>query len=93
MNNRNDIIFRKIINNERLDNAFDITPSKYPSIDMGRRALQPEVKAIAEIIHDLSNQIEQIKADMRVRNQSGTVVIDQSTLQSLYRKVVSTLSK
>ena len=52
-----DNIFLKIISDERLISTFDIVPSKYRSLDDGKRALNPYVKAIAEIVDHLGNRI------------------------------------
>lgn len=90
---KNDLIFQKIISNERFADAYNITTTKYQNLDSGRRALQPEVRAVAEIVHDLNIQIDQKKSDMRIRKQSGPVVIDVSFFQTLYRKIVSSLGK
>lgn len=90
---KSDLIFQKIISNERFADAYNITATKYQSLDSGRRALQPEVRAVAEIVHDLNIQIDQKKSDMRIRKQSGPVVIDASFFQTLYRKIVSSLGK
>lgn len=55
---KNDLIFQKIISNEKFADAYNITATKYQNLDSGRRALQPEVKAVAEIVHDLNIQID-----------------------------------
>ena len=90
---KNDLIFQKIISNKRFADAYNVVPSKYPNLDAGKRALQPEVRAVSEIVHDINFQIEQKKADMRIRKQSGPVTLDPSFLQTLYRKIVASLSK
>lgn len=90
--NKKELIFQKIVNNERFVDTYNIK-SKYPTLDAGKRALQPEVRAVAEMVQDLNNQIEQKKSDMRIRKQSGPVSLDPSFFQTLYRKIVSTLTK
>lgn len=90
---KNDLIFQKIISNKRFADAYNVVSSKYPNLDAGKRALQPEVRAVTEIVHDINFQIEQKKADMRIRKQSGPVTLDPSFLQTLYRKIVASLSK
>lgn len=90
---KNDLIFQKIISNKRFADAYNVVPSKYPNLDAGKRALQPEVRAVTEIVHDINFQIDQKKADMRIRKQSGPGTLDPSFLQTLYRKIVASLSK
>lgn len=90
---KNDLIFQKIISNKRFADAYNVVPSKFLNLDAGKRALQPEVRAVTEIVHDINFQIEQKKADMRIRKQSGPVTLDSSFLQTLYRKIVASLSK
>lgn len=90
---KSDLIFQKIISNKKFADAYNVDPSKYPNLDAGKRALQPEVRAVSEIVHDINFQIEQKKADMRIRKQSGPVALDSSSLQTLYRKIVASLSK
>ncbi len=88
-----DNIFLKIISDERLISTFDIVPSKYRSLDDGKRALNPYVKAIAEIVDQLNKKISVAKSDMRIRNKVGPVVLDEVDFQPIYKKVLSILSK
>ncbi len=88
-----DNIFLKIISDERLISTFDIVPSKYRSLDDGKRALNPYVKAIAEIVDQLNKKISEAKSDMRIRNKVGPVVLDEVDFQPIYKKVLSILSK
>ena len=90
---KNDLIFQKIISNERFADVYNVVPSKYPNLDAGKRTLQTEVRAVAEIVHDINFEIERKKADMRIRKQSGPVTLDASFFQTLYRKIVSSLTK
>lgn len=89
---KSDLIFQKIISNKKFADAYNITPSRFPNLDAGRRALQPEVRAVSDIVHDINIQIEQKKSDMRIRKQSGPVTLDTSFFQTLYRKIVASLS-
>lgn len=90
---KKDLIFKKIIGNKEFANAYNIDSSKYPNLEAGKRALQPEVRAVSEIVHDINFQIEQKRADMRIRKESGPVTLDASFFQTLYRKIVSSITK
>lgn len=86
-------MFLKIISDERLASTFDIIPSKYPSLNEGKKALNPYVKAIAEIVDQLNRKISEVKSDMRIRNEVRPVVLTDSDFKPIYNKVLSLLSK
>lgn len=88
-----DYLFLKIINDERLIATFDIQPSKYKCLEDGKRALNPQVQAIAETLSLMNKKISEIKSDMRIRNKVGPVVLNEADYQVIYKKVVSILSK
>lgn len=88
-----DNMFLKIINDERLASTFDIVPSKYRSLDDGKRAVNPYVKAIADIIDELNININKVKEDMIIRNKLGPVVMEDADFQPIYKKVLSLLTK
>lgn len=88
-----DIIFQRIISDENFASVFDVTPSKYPTIEIGKKAIHPQVRATAEILDELNKKINEQQSNMRVRNISGPVVIDDVEYQAIYRKIVSSLSK
>ncbi len=91
--NKVDTMFLKIISDEQLSSAFDINPSKYRDLNEGKRALNPQVKAIAELIDQLNKKINDVKSDMRIRNKVGPVVLTDTDFNSIYKKVLSMLSK
>lgn len=91
--NKVDYIFLKIISDERLASTFDIIPSKYQSLNEGKKALNPYVKAIAEIVDQLNRKISEVKSDMRIRNEVGPVVLTDSDFKPIYNKVLSLFSK
>ncbi len=91
--NKVDNMFLRIISDERLASTFDIVPSKYRSLDEGKRAINPHVKAIAEMVDQLNKKINEVKSDMRVRNKVGPVVLTDSDINSIYKKVLSSLSR
>lgn len=91
--NKVDNMFLKIISDKRLADAFDFDPSSYRSLDEGKRAVNPYVKAIAEMVDMLNKRISEIKSDMRIRNRVGPVIMNESEYQTIYKKIVSSLSK
>ena len=91
--NKVDVIFLKIISDERLASTYDIEPSKYRSLDEGKRAINPHVRAIAEMVDQLNRKINEVKSDMRVRNKVGPVVLTDADFKPIYNKIVSSLSK
>lgn len=91
--NKADNIFLKVISDEYLASTFNLEPQRYRSIDEGKRSLNPYVKAIAEIIDQLNKKISSAKSEMHIRNQVGPVVLDESEFSSIYKKIVSSLSK
>jgi hypothetical protein len=88
-----DNLFLRIINDERLITTFDIEPSKYSCLEDGKKASHPQVQAIAEIISQMNRRISDIKSDMRLHNQAGPVVLNETDFQPIYKKIVSLLSK
>ena len=88
-----DNIFLKVISDEKLVNTFDIQPGKYSTLDDGKRAMNPHVRAIAEILAQLYEKINEVQSDMRIRNKVGPVVLNDADFQFIYKKVVSSLSK
>lgn len=91
--NKVDNMFLKIISDERMASTFDIVPSKYRDLGDGRRALNPQIKAIAELIDQLNKKISDVKSDMRIRNKVGPVVLTDADFKPIYNKIVSILSK
>jgi hypothetical protein len=90
---KNDTLFLKVINDERLVANFDIVPSKYSCLEDGKKALHPQVRAIAEILSQMSKRVNEAKMDLRIRNKIGEVVLDEADFQPIYKKVVSLLTK
>ena len=88
-----DNLFLKVINDERLIATYDIVPTKYACLEDGKKALHPQVRAIAEAISLLNKKINEVKSDMRIRNKVGPVDLDEADYQPIYKKIVSLLSK
>lgn len=91
--NKVDNMFLRIISDEQFASTFDINPSKYRDLNEGKRALNPQVKAIAELIDQLNKKINDVKSDMRIRNKVGPVVLTDTDFNAIYKKVLSMLSK
>ena len=88
-----DNMFLRIISDERFASTFDIVPSRYESLNDGKKSLNPQVKAVAEMIHQLNMKINDVKSDMRIRNKVGPEVLTDSDFKPIYNKIVSLLSK
>lgn len=88
-----DNMFVKIISDKRLADTFDFEPSDYGSLNEGKRAVNPYVKAIAEMVDMLNKKVSEIKSDMGIRNRVGPVMMNESDFQTIYKKIVSSLSK
>lgn len=88
-----DNLFIRIINDEQLVSSFDIDPSKYESLEDGKKSLNPQVRAIAEILSQLNKRINEVRADMNLRNKMGPVVLSETDFTPIYKKVVSSFSK
>ena len=88
-----DLIFTKVISDNAFAKGFDIDASKYSNIEEGKRSLNPYVRAVAELVETLSKKIGEEESNMRIRNKVGPVVLNESDLQVIYRKIVASLSK
>ena len=83
-----DIIFHEIISDEDMVNAFDYRPSDYPTIDRGVKSRNKYVKAIANMIKKKKKKVEEVRMDMRIKNETGKVVIKDNVFEAIYRKFV-----
>ena len=88
-----DNIFRRVLADEQLVREFNINAARINSVSDGKRAVNPQVKAIAEILDQLNKKISETKSDMNIRKKSGPVVLADSDFQTIYKKVVAQLSK
>lgn len=86
-----DTIFYEIISNEEMVSAFEYRPSDYPTIAKGCKALNKYVKAIANMLLAYDKKVEEVSMDMRIKGQTGKVVIDESVKDSIYRRLVKDL--
>lgn len=83
-----DVIFHEIISNENMVEAFDYEPSDYQTIDRGVKSRNKYVKAIANMLLQYDKKVEEVKMDMRIKNESGKVVIKENVFEAIYRKFV-----
>lgn len=83
-----DVIFHEIISDEDMVNAFDYKPSDFPTIDRGVKSRNKYVKAIATMLLQYDKKVEEVRMDMRIKNQTGKVVMKENVFESIYRKLV-----
>lgn len=91
---RKDILFLKLLKDEQFASAFNIDASKYRSIEDGKRDLQnASVRALAEIVEQMSKKIGVARSDMNSARKTGSVKLPDSDFTPIYKTVISLLSK
>ncbi|MCH4183499.1 MAG: hypothetical protein LKF48_10130 [Prevotella sp.] len=91
---KSDVIFKKLIGEERFAKAYNVNPHKYANLEAGLRAYDNvHVQAIATIVHDMNRLISAAASDMNIRKQAGPVSLDESEYRTLYRKIIHLLTK
>lgn len=91
---RKDILFLKILADEQFATAFGIDASKYRNLEDGKRELNnANVRAVAEIVEQMSKKIGLVKSDMNVEHKAGPVVLTKADFTPIYNTIVSWLSK
>lgn len=89
-----DNIFVKVITDEEIVREYNITrPEQYTNIAQGLRSVNAYVVAISIALKNLDTIIEQEKSDMRLRHKSGSVIIKDADMKSVYKKIVILLEK
>lgn len=88
-----DNIFLRIIHDEQFADTIGDDATRVSSIDEGKRAINKDIRAIAEILEHINKKIEAVRSDMRLRGKAGNIVIDDAEYQAVYRKIVSLLTK
>ena len=83
-----DVLFHEIISDKDMVNAFDYDPDDYTTIDKGIQSRNKYVKAIANMLRQYDKKVGGVRLDMRLRNQTGKVVVKDNIFESIYRKVV-----
>ena len=91
---RQDILFLKILEDEQFASTFDIDASRYRSLVEGKKDLRnPNVRAVAEIVEQMSKAINMAKDNMKTRNKTGPVVLTDADFKPIYNTVLSLLNK
>ena len=91
---RQDILFLKIIEDEQFASAFGIDASRYRSLVDGKKDLQNAyVRAVAEIVEQMSNKTSIAKSNMNTTREDGTVKLSPADFTPIYNTVLSLLTK
>ena len=94
MNDRKDILFMKILEDEQFASAFDIDASKYRSTEDGKKDLHnAKVRAVAEIVEQMSKKIGVARSNMNTAKKTGAVKLPDADFKPIYDTVISLLSK
>lgn len=89
-----DNIFVKVITDEEFVKEYNVSrPEQYTNIAQGLRSVNTYVVAIATALKNLDTIIEQEKADMRLKHKTGSVIIKDADMKSVYKKIVTLLEK
>ena len=92
--NRQDIMFLKILADEQFASAFDIDASRYRSVEEGKKDLRnAHVRAVAEIVEQMSKKIGFAKSNMNATRESGSVKMSSADFTPIYKTVLSLLTK
>lgn len=86
-----DIIFHEIISDEEMVSAFGYNPSDYSTIDRGVKSSNKYVRTIANMLLQYDKKVEEVRMDMRIRNQTGKIVLKDNVFETIYRKFVKDL--
>lgn len=87
-----DILFEKIISDEKLSELLGADAKRYRTIsDAKKSIMDKKLKAVAEIIEEVGTLYEKRKSDARVKVDELT--LNSADFQSIYRRVVSHLTK
>lgn len=87
-----DILFEKIITSEKIANELGPDARRYKTIADAKKALSnKKIRAIAEIISEVGALFELKKSNARIHSEEAT--LDDSEFQSIYRKIVTLLTK
>lgn len=80
-----------IISNEQFSEELGAYSSRCKNVADGKKSENKTMKAIAEVISEIGGRIDSIKTDGK--SQKTNVNLDDSEMQSVYRKIVSLLTK
>lgn len=87
-----DILFEKIVTNEEFANELGPDARRYKTIADAKKAVSnKKIRAVAEIISEVGSKFDLKKSNARIHSEEAT--LDESEFQSIYRKIVSLLTK
>lgn len=87
-----DTLFEKIVTNDELASELGMDARRYKTVADAKKAVtNKKVRAIAEIISEVCSKLDLKKSNARVLSEVAT--LDESEYQSIYRKIVSLLTK
>jgi hypothetical protein len=89
-----DNIFVKVISDEAICKEYDIKDAyKYQNIAQGLKSPNGHIVAIATALQQIDKIVEEQKMDMRLRGTQGAVVVKDTDLRAVYKKIVTMLEK
>ena len=87
-----DKLFEKIVTNDELASELGMDARRYKTVADAKKAVtNKKVRAIAEIISEVGSKLDLKKSNARVISEVAT--LDESEYQTIYRKIVSLLTK
>lgn len=87
-----DILFEKIVSDEKLSELLGADAKRYKTTaDAKKSIMNKKLKAVAEIIDEVGALYEKKKSEARINSEE--VSLNDSDFNSIYRKVVSHLTK
>lgn len=87
-----DILFEKIVTSDEMTDELGSDARRYKTVADARKVISnKKIRAIAEIISEVGAKLDMKKSNARVLSEEAT--LDESEFQSIYRKIVSLLTK
>lgn len=87
-----DTLFEKIVTNDELASELGMDARRYKTVADAKKAVtNKKVRAIAEIISEVGSKLDLKKSNARVLSEEAT--LDESEYLTIYRKIVSLLTK
>lgn len=86
-----DSLFEMIVSNEQFAEELGAYSGRCKNLADGKKSVNKTMKAIAEVISEIGGKIDSVKTDGK--SQKSNVNLDDSEMQSVYRKIVSLLTK
>lgn len=89
-----DNLFAKVVSDPAFCREYGITdPERYDNIAIGLKSSNGYVVAVATALKELSLAYEKQASEMKIRGREGAVVLQDSDMRSLYKKIVTILEK